>query len=362
MNSGFEARGDGTLLYDELRPPARRSLPWSGRIEERIGRGIAELLFLEPHWRALAARAAPMRFVHAFEWQMAYLQHLAGDSRAIHYVSLFVHGQAIAIFPLRRVRRSVGGIRLWLWELPTHPHLNLSEPLLAPEWPGSELCRRVVGVLGRHTSQPWDALHLPNLLDDSPAVRSLRAAPALGTHLERTGLSMHFRCSDLATALANCSGPFKRNLRRQGRVLARRGAVSLSFVRSGPELEAAFADFLRLEASGWKGPAGRATAIRLHSHLFGFYSELKRRFAAANACLIALLKVDGIAIAAQFCLFAGPTLAVQKIAYDEAWRAEAPGSQLLLKLIEYCCSEPGIDTLSLVTAPEWAVGRWNPEI
>jgi hypothetical protein len=173
---------------------------------------------------------------------------------------------------------------------------------------------------------------------------------------------MYFHCSDLATALGHCSGQFKRNLRRQGRLLARRGAVSLTFARASSELDAAFEDFLRLEASGWKGAAGRATAISLHPHLRGFYGELKTRFAAANACLIALLKVDGVAIAAQFCLFAGYTLSVQKIAYDEAWRAEAPGSQLLLKTIEYCCAEPGIHQLSLVTAPDWAVGRWNPEV
>ncbi|MCG2578681.1 GNAT family N-acetyltransferase [Dechloromonas sp. XY25] len=361
MKSGLEAHGDAALLND-LRQPAWRSASWAGRLEGRIGRGLAELLFLEPHWRALAARAVPPRFIHAFEWHMAYLQHLANDAHAIHYVSLFAHGQTVAIFPLRHVRRSVGGIQLALWELPTHPHLILCEPLLAPECSGSGLFQQVAAILGRQTKLPWDALHLPNLPDDSPALWSLRAGPPVGTHLERTGQSMYFRCTDPATALARCSGQFKRNLRRQGRLLARRGAVSLSFARAGSELDAAFEDFLRLEASGWKGAAGRATAISLHPHLRGFYGELKTRFAAADACLIALLKVDGVAIAAQFCLLAGHTLSIQKIAYDETWHAEAPGSQLLLKTIEYCCAEPGIRHLSLVTAPEWAVGRWNPEI
>ena len=362
MKGGFEARSDGVLLCDDLRPPASRSASRAGRIEGRVGRGLAELLFLEPHWRALAARAAPARFIHAFEWHMAYLQHLAEDAQAIRYVSLFAHGQAVAIFPLRHVRRSVGGIRLSLWELPTHPHLILCEPLLAPECSGNDLFQQIATILGRHAKLPWDALHLPNLPDDSPALWSLRAGPPIGTHLERTGQSMYFRCTDLATALTNCSGQFKRNLRRQGKLLARRGAVSVTFARAGNELDAAFEDFLRIEASGWKGTAGRATAIGLHPHLRDFYGELKTRFAATNTCLIALLKVDGVAIAAQFCLFAGQTLSIQKIAYDETWRAEAPGSQLLLKMIEYCCAEPGIRHLSLVTAPDWAVGRWNPEI
>jgi CelD/BcsL family acetyltransferase involved in cellulose biosynthesis len=333
----------------------------ANRIEVRVGKGCATLQALESDWRMLSAMLPHASFIHSFDWHWAWLAHLEPDAAAIHYVSLYDEGQAIAIFPLRRLRRSVGNIKLWMWELPTHPHLVLCDPLLAPQWPANILLRLLVKLLNQQTKLPWDALHLPNLLGDSVVMRSRLAATLRWTHQIKIGQSMYFECGSLDSALADCSGSFKRNLRRQGKKLALQGQVTLTLARSGGELEAAFAEFLRLEASGWKGGKGKSSAIALHPHVLGFYTELKTRFSAADDCLISLLKLDGVAIAAQFCLFAGDTLYIQKIAYDEAWHAEAPGSQLLYRLIEYACRDTHIKRLSLVTGPAWAVGRWNPQ-
>lgn len=333
----------------------------SSRITERVGLGLPELQALEPHWRSLAAAQSPSRFMHAFEWQTAWLRNLAEDPKNVCYVSFFAGGRPIAIFPLCRVRRSAGRITMWLWESPKHPHLVLCEPLISPEWAGPELFRRLMAVLARFDPRPWDALHLPNLLEGSVATRLLQANRVRGAHLERTASSMYFNCRDMETALANCSNAFKRNLRRQGKRLAERGRVEFQLVREGDGLDAAFAEFLRLEASGWKGEGGRNSAIALHPRLRGFYGGLKEGFAARRACIVSLLKLDGNAIAAQFSLLSGGTLYIQKIAYDEAWHAEAPGSQLMLRVLEHCCADPAIGQLSLVTGPQWAVGRWNPE-
>lgn len=362
MKADFQASGDGALLYTKagLSTAPKAQLHPSARIEARIGQGMSALLFLENDWRSLAATAGHSRFFQSFEWQLAYLKHMEPRPEATRYVSFFANGRAIAIFPLRRNRRSVGRISLWLWELPSHSHLILGEPLIAPEWASADLIRCLINTLDSDPALPWDALHLPALLDDSVAIRLLRETALPRTHLEQHGQSMFFHCSDMATALANCSGPFKRNLRRQGKKLSQHGTVTLSLARQGAELDAAFAEFLRLESSGWKGENGKASAINLHPHLRGFYGELKDHFAANDACLISLLKLNGEAIAAQFCLQAGTTLSIQKIAYDETWRAEAPGNQLLYQLLEYCCREPGIKQLSLVSSPAWAIGRWNP--
>jgi len=334
----------------------------AGRIEVRIGQGSAALQDLESDWKTLANRLRNVSFIHSFDWQRAWLTHLEDSPALIHYVSMYDHGEPIAIFPLRRLRRSVGNITLWMWELPTHPHLVLCDPLIAPKWPAHVLIRLLAKILTQQTKLPWDALHLPNMLGDSVVMRSRLAATLRWTHQEKTGQSMYFDCCDLDTALAACSGSFKRNLRRQGKKLAQQGEVTLTLARSGGELDAAFAEFLRLEASGWKGEEGQSSAIALHPHLLGFYRELKTRLAATDDCLITLLKLDGVAIAAQFCLYAGNTLYIQKIAYDEKWHAEAPGSLLLYRLLEYTCRDTRIQRLSLVTGPAWAVGRWNPQV
>jgi CelD/BcsL family acetyltransferase involved in cellulose biosynthesis len=222
------------------------------------------------------------------------------------------------------------------------------------------LLGRLLEALDRAPFKPWNALHFANLLDDSRLLRSRKPKSLCWVSITKTGQSMYFQCADMATALAQCSKQFKRNLRRQAKKLAALGNVTLHLARLDSELDAAYGEFLRLEAAGWKGHDGKASAIALHPRLLGFYGELQTRFAARGDCLIALLKLDDRAIAAQFCLLAAGTLYIQKICYDEAYRAEAPGNQLMHRLLEHCCSEPDIEQLSLVTAPDWAVGRWNP--
>lgn len=333
----------------------------ASRIEVRVGTGCDALQGLESDWRMLAALLPHASFIHSFDWQRAWLAHLEPDPATIHYVSMYDQGQPIALFPLRRLRRSVGTIKLWMWVLPTHPHLVLCDALMAPQWPAHVLIRRLVKLLNQQMMQTWDALHLPNMPGDSVTMRSRLGATLRWTHEEKTGQSMYFECNSLDSALADCSNSFKRNLRRQGKKLAQQGAVTLTLARSGGDLDATFAEFLRLEASGWKGEEGKSSAIALHAHLLGFYTELKTRFAATDDCLISLLKLDGVAIAAQFCLLAGGTLYIQKIAYDETWHAEAPGNLLLYRLLEYACRDARIQRLSLVTGPAWAVGRWNPQ-
>ncbi len=337
--------------------PQRGCLP----IQARVGRGIAELMQLEPHWRLLAGQSRQSRFLHTFEWQQAYLHNLERDSNSVYYVSCRHGDRVIAIFPLRRKRRRVGRILLWLWELPSHPHLVLGEPLVAPEALSHDLFRALIRALDQIPGQPWDALHLPNLLGDSLVMRFLQAHSPPWTHLEVTGRSMYFNCSQLEDVVSQMNPGFRRNLQRQERKLARQGQVTQELAREGAQLERAFEDFLGLECSGWKGAQGKASAICLHPHLRGFYEELKARFSATGNCLIPLLRLNGAAIAGQFCLQEGDTLYIHKIAYDEVWHAEGPGHQLLYRLIEYCCQQPGIRQLSLVTGPAWAPGRWNPD-
>lgn len=332
----------------------------SDQLEVRAGQGLGELLHLEKHWRALVASMPQASFIHAFDWQYAYQQHLEPHPDSIQYFSFFDHDRAVAIFPLRRVRRLVGRILLWLWELPTHAHLVLADPLISPECDVARLIRRLIKMLNTLPYSPWNALHLPNLLEDSLIIRRRLPETLPWAYLEKTGQSMYFECADMVGALARSSSQFKRNLRRQGKKLAQRGVVTFTLARQGEALDAAYADFLRLEASGWKGHGGQASAIALYPRLRDFYGALKERFAASGDCLISLLKLNDVAIAAQFCLLAGGTLYIQKITYDEAFSAEGPGNQLMFKLLEHCCDEPGISQLSLVTGPAWAKGRWNP--
>ena len=344
-------------------PPSvakKRSLEASA-IDVRVTQGVAGLMGLERDWNTLLASQLETSFSQSFAWQMACVRHLPGAVQDVHFFSFYADGRVIGIFPLRRVLHSVGGISLWLWALPTHAHISLIDPLIAPDIDAAPLIHRLSEALNQRGSLPWHGLHLPNLPGNSALLRSLLAHRPAMSMIENMGQSMYFDCRDIETAMRNCSSAFRRNLRRQRKKLEQHGKVTLSLARRGPELEAAFIDFLRLEASGWKGEEGKGSAIRLHPYLMGFYTELRDGFGWEDGCHIFLLKLDGVAVAAQFCLLAGGTLSIQKIAYDQTWQAEAPGSLLMRETLDYACADPTIHRLSLVTAPNWAKGRWNPE-
>lgn len=333
----------------------------SAAVTLHVRQGLDGLIALRDEWSTLAHSLPDGRFHHQYAWYLAYLRHLEQDPSSVHFFSFSRGGRPVAIFPLRWTIGAVAGIKLRLWQSAFHPHMDLSDALVAPEETGASLFPPLIEALRRRTGRPWDAIHLRNLLDDALVLRALRAAALSRVRIVRTGQSMYFPCSDMDTAMRNASKDFKRNLRRQRRKLEQRGRVEVSLVQEHIALQDAFSDFLSVEASGWKGDGGRGSAITLHPQLVAFYRDLMAESAPANRCSINLVKLDGKAIAAQYCLICGKRASLLKIAYDEAFSAEAPGQQLLHEMLTDCCASPSITELSLVTGPQWAVGRWNPE-
>jgi CelD/BcsL family acetyltransferase involved in cellulose biosynthesis len=322
--------------------------------------GVAGFTELRHEWNALLPLLANAAFHHHYAWHDCYLHHLARQASAVHFFSFYREGRPIAIFPLRRAVRRVAGIALQVWELPSEAHVDLCDVLIARSEDSARLLYELTQVLDCF-DDGWDALCLPKLVEGSIALRALMAAPFSFVRLTRSGTSVHFPCRRAEDVQARLSTPFLRNLRRQRRKLDQQGRVELEMVSEPERLDEALAEFLRIEASGWKGEGGCSSAILLHPALVAFYRELTRRFGADGRCLINLLKLDGRPIAAQYCLVSGARLNLLKIAYDETHAAEAPGNQLLYDVLLRCCASPTFDEVSLVTGPAWASGRWNPE-
>ncbi|MGE5468262.1 MAG: GNAT family N-acetyltransferase [Ignavibacteria bacterium] len=320
--------------------------------------GMTGLAALRDEWAALSAALRDRRFHHEHAWHAAVLAHLERRPDELHFFAFRRAGRTIGIFPLRRALRTLAGVELAVWELPFAPHIDLCDVLAARDEDSAALLSRLVRELARHPAPSWDALHLPHLLDNSVALRALQAAP-VSFAVARSASSMHFPCDDLDTALRNVAPAFARNLRRQRRKLEQYGRVAMEVVREPGALDAALAEFLRIEASGWKG--GCRSAIALNPGVEAFYRELARRFGAERRCAINLLTLSGRPIAAQFALISGRRMNLLKIAYDEAYADAAPGSRLLHDVLAWCCDSAEIGELNLVTGPAWAAGRWNPD-
>jgi hypothetical protein len=118
----------------------------------------------------------------------------------------------------------------------------------------------------------------------------------------------------------------RRNLKRYRNKLDGRGEVAIQIIQPEPGDQNLLHEFLRLEASGWKGRNG--TAIANSAREVAFYSDLVQAFGERGWLEWHTLRVDGRLIAAELGLRCGTALIIPKIAYDEPFADCAPGSIL----------------------------------
>ena len=325
----------------------------------RIERGPEGLALLQADWNSIVESLPQPAFHQSFEWHRSALVHLSSDPSSVHFFVLCRGPEAVAIFPLQRVTRRLAGVPIRAWESPTDDHMPLCDFVQRADVESDGPIRVLLRALRRESGLAWDVLSLPRSVESGFAMNAVQRGRWPLCVARRAGPSMFFDCTSYEGCLERMDGHFRRNLKRQRKKLDQLGRVDFVVERDSAPLANAFEEFLRLEQSGWKGAAGRASAIALDARLRRFYESLRTGFCRTGQCFVCLLKIDGRPIASQFCILSGGTLNLLKIAYDETYAAEAPGSQLLDALLRYCCDSREIARLSLVTGPEWGV-RWRP--
>jgi len=140
----------------------------------------------------------------------------------------------------------------------------------------------------------------------------------------------------------------RKELSRQWRRLHDTGPVTLD--RAAPDIAVALDDFLRLEASGWKGRAG--TAVSNDPGLRQFMTSAVGALAGQGQAAIHRLCIDGKAIAACITLRSGHSAWCWKIAYDEEYARFSPGAQLLVRVTDDLLSDATIASADSLATPE----------
>ncbi len=174
--------------------------------------------------------------------------------------------------------------------------------------------------------------------DDGPVASYLRSAA------EELGLDVlvHapweravFRCGDGTTDVPPATAKERRTKARQWRRMTTDwGDAAVVDRARDPD---GSADFLALEASGWKGTAGTALACRAEHAVF--YREATSGFAATGRLRLYALQAGGETVAMQTDLCAGGRLFDWKVAYDERFARYGPGTQLQLRVLEVAGQE-----------------------
>jgi CelD/BcsL family acetyltransferase involved in cellulose biosynthesis len=213
-----------------------------------------------------------------------------------------------------------------------HLYGYLGTPLLAPEQPAQAARCLLTALRGRAA---WPGVMVLELVgDDGPAAASLRDAAA------RLGLAVQVHApAERAVFRADeeSAGALPASIRRERRAKARQwrrmcaeGGNPAVVDRSADK--AAAAEFLRVEASGWKGRAGTALASRAEDA--AFYREVAERFRASGRLRLYALEQGGATLAMQTSLCADHAVFDWKAAYDERFAGYGPGAQLQLQVLE----------------------------
>lgn len=139
------------------------------------------------------------------------------------------------------------------------------------------------------------------------------------------------RRPDGAYLSATLSSSRRKELRRLKRRLGEELQEPIE-VRDRADDPRAYEDFLRLEASGWKG--ARGTALGSSQGHAAFFVELCERFHRDGRLQLLTLGTQGKAVAMQCNLLSGNAVFCFKVAYDEQLGRYSPGVQLEVASVE----------------------------
>jgi len=314
-------------------------------------------------WRSLHGDAG---LYARFEWHHAVVSHLLPHN-VPHYVEILDGPRVVAIVPvfrdaaetpiLGKVRAASSGF---------HSHIGFFDFPVAPGVSWVALAQALQHALAE-IPLPHDAVVWRRLDENGNALKVARAFAD-----PRASLLPWMQCTVIDTArsydavLESISKNLRANLRKGTRKLQESGAVTVSRESGLPagdpaareRAAAAFETFVQIEASGWKGEAGTASAISLNPGVRAFYEELLASASASFLPEIAILWSGAKALAVQFALQVKGTKHVLKVGYDEDARRQSPGHLLLSHIVEAACKE-GVHEVNLVIEQPWH-DVWRP--
>lgn len=294
-------------------------------------------------WRDLATRSAEPNPCHEAAPFLAAARHLPRPAS----LALAVAGtdeHLVACLPVCRERywNRLPLLTIHTWQ---HPYSYLGAPLLDRARP-TAAAEQLLHTLAR--SHPGRLLVLADCVVGGAVHTALAAAAA--AHGTRVHVDRPFE-----RAVAHAADPHPislrgkhlKELRRTRRRLQAELGSALRLVRRGPDA-ATVAEFLKLEASGWKGARGSALACRDEE----FFRALCEGLAADARIGFLSLEADGRAIAMLCTIRAGDEWYWFKTAFDERHGPSSPGRQLMLDVTAELAAAPAATVFDSCADPD----------
>jgi len=310
-----------------------RSMPQGsadlGEIRLLSADDIAEPAFVAA-WERLVAKASEPNPFFEPSLLLPALRQWGREQRVVTK-AWFVQGKLAGLLPVirqadyygHRVTHAAG----WL-----HPNAFCGVPLILAGYEQG-FWRALLAHLDR-TPRKALFLHLPKLPADGPAhaalLQVLRAnGRAHYVTLEERRALLTGAASPEAYLAQAMSTKKRKELRRQHNRLAEEGALTFERRECIEGLATWIAEFLALEAAGWKGAEGSSLASAPDTQ--AFFEQALTSAAAAGRLERLALRLDGRAIAMLANLVTPPGIYSFKTAYDETYARFSPGMLLQLE-------------------------------
>jgi CelD/BcsL family acetyltransferase involved in cellulose biosynthesis len=295
----------------------------SNRDGVEVVTSLAGLAALAPGWDMLAESVALPMLTHA--WVLSCAANLYRED-ALHVIAVRQQGVLAGVAPLvATFRRGIRRLELlggrYLGE-PSGLLYNSSEAL-------DVLVRAIVDA-----RRPFMLARIPA---QSPAIAQLRSATR-----RRNLMAVRPAADTIAVPiasgwdeyLARLASRRRYDLKRARRRADQAGKIMFRIHSPDPEeVDGLFAEFVRIEAMGWKDRNG--SSLRQRQVLRGFFQQYARLASRSGNLRFSFLELEGRPIAAQLSVEHAKRFWVLKIGYDEAWSRCSPGMQLLAETMRY---------------------------
>src|SRR5688572_4470662 len=267
---------------------------------------VAALRALTAEWEALAADAAEPNPFYEHWMLLPALEAYAGDD--FRCIVVWEDGKLGALFPMQLARRwrqlPLSALRSW-----QHRHMVTCTPLIRPRSAAKCIAALLQSGLAPVVEFEWASASglFYGALTEAAAAGGF---PWMVTDAYARALLVRDR-----DPRERFNSNMKNNLRRWQSRLGALGKLTPARLAPGGALAAWTEEFIRLEASGWKGRAGSALGCREEDRRFvaEVFGEAFRR----GRLLITGLDLDGRALARHCMLTGGEGAFTFKIAYDE---------------------------------------------
>lgn len=294
-------------------------------------------------WDDLVSRASSNVFMNPVTFQAACEADFADIQMMLAWEEGTAPRRLVGVWAVRL--RMVAPFWPSLLEALPYEYAFQSSPVIDPAYV-DEVIPAFFAAIEHHSE-------LPNVVSLKAFDADCPSYPAVLKLLERRGvapliIASHARPFVTREFGVKRSGSTRKKLRQDWNRLSAQGAAEMLNVRTAEAAVEAFETFLALEKASWKGAQG--TALLSDSRDAAFVRKLLQRLAVGGNASVALLCLNGTAIAAQVLMYCGKTAYTWKTAFDANYAKYSPGALLIDRVTEELFAGPDIFAINSCAA------------